>query len=108
MSRTGGGDGPECYELVMQRAREVLSWTPGSKRVLILIGDDLPHEPGYQYGGKTYHIDWREQCEELRKMVCVALFVEYYLSNFMCNVSLLTFDVRERKVVSLILSLSPT
>lgn len=67
--RTGGGDGPECYELVMQRAREVLSWTPGSQRALILIGDNLPHEPGYSYGGKQYFIDWRVECEELRKMV---------------------------------------
>lgn len=67
--RTGGGDGPECYELVMQRTREVLSWTPGSQRVLILIGDDLPHEPGYKYGGKTYNINWRDECENLRKMV---------------------------------------
>lgn len=65
---TGGGDGPECYELVLQRAREVLSWTPGSKRILIMIGDDVPHEPGYTYGGKTYYINWRDECTELKKM----------------------------------------
>jgi len=67
--RTGGGDGPECYELVMQRARTSLTWTPGSKRILILIGDNLPHEPGYKCMGKTYDIDWRQECDELRKMV---------------------------------------
>lgn len=65
---TGGGDGPECYELVMQRAREVLSWSPGSKRILIMIGDNLPHEPGYTYGGKTYHINWRDECAALKEM----------------------------------------
>ncbi|KAH3817172.1 uncharacterized protein LOC127880582 [Dreissena polymorpha] len=68
VARTGGGDGPECYELVLQRAREVLSWTTGSNRALILIGDDLPHESGYTYGGKTYNINWRDECDALRKM----------------------------------------
>ena len=70
VDRTGGGDGPECYELVLKRAREALSWTPGSQRALVLIGDNLPHEPGYTYGGKTYNIDWREECKELNNQVC--------------------------------------
>lgn len=69
VGRTGGGDGPECYELVLQRAREVLSWTEGSKRVLVMIGDDVPHEPGYSYGDKMYHINWRDECAALKEMV---------------------------------------
>ncbi|WAR25117.1 YR811-like protein [Mya arenaria] len=68
VGRTGGGDGPECYELVLQRTREALTWTPGSQRALILIGDNLPHEPGYNYGGKTYHINWRHECNYLGKI----------------------------------------
>lgn len=67
--RTGGGDGPECYELVLRRATEVLSWTPGSKRSLVIIGDNIPHEPGYTYGEFTNDINWREECDKLKGMV---------------------------------------
>ena len=66
---TYGGDGPECYELVLKRAREELSWTPGSQRVLVMIGDDEAHPVGYRYGGKTYDIDWKKECKSLKEMV---------------------------------------
>lgn len=68
VERTGGGDGPECYELVLKRAREELAWTAGSQRVLVVIGDNEPHQVGYKYGGQTYYIDWREECESLKNM----------------------------------------
>lgn len=68
VERTGGGDGPECYELVLKRAREELAWTPGSQRVLVMIGDNEPHPVGYKYGGETYYIDWKEECELLKQM----------------------------------------
>lgn len=66
---TGGGDRPECYELVLRRAHEVLSWTPGSKRSLVIIGDDVPHLPGYKYGTFTNDINWRDECTTLKNMV---------------------------------------
>ena len=69
VKRFGRGDGLECYEVVLQRTREVLSWTEGSKRVLVMIGDDVPHEPGYSYGDKMYHINWRDECAALKEMV---------------------------------------
>ena len=69
VERTGGGDGPECYELVLKRAREELKWTPGSQRVLVMIGDNEPHPVGYRYGGQTYYIDWKKECISLREMV---------------------------------------
>ena len=69
VDRTYGGDGPECYELVLKRAREELSWTPGSQRVLVMIGDDEPHPVGYTYNKKKYYIDWKEECELLKQMV---------------------------------------
>ena len=74
MSATGGGDADECYELVLRQvlyctvlyctllilyctvlyctvllhqARTQLSWTPGSVRSLVMIGDCNPHGPGY-------------------------------------------------------------
>lgn len=65
---TSGGDGPECYELVLRRAHEVLSWTPGSKRSLVIIGDDIPHEPGYRYKEFTNDINWRDECSKLKDM----------------------------------------
>lgn len=68
VEQTGGGDAEECYELVLQRTREVLSWTPGSQRLLIMISDNVPHKPGYKYLGITYNIDWRHQCDQLRNM----------------------------------------
>ena len=69
VERTGGGDGPECYELVLKRAREELSWTPGSQRVLVVIGDNEPHPVGYTYNRQKYYIDWKEECDLLKQMV---------------------------------------
>jgi NAD(P)-dependent dehydrogenase (short-subunit alcohol dehydrogenase family) len=40
---TGGGDPPECYELVLRLARTQLSWRRNSKKYLIVIGDSYPH-----------------------------------------------------------------
>ena len=51
---TGGGDSPECYELVLREA-QTLSWTAGASKVFVLIGDDVPHPPA-QTPSK---IDWR-------------------------------------------------
>ncbi|XP_012941677.1 uncharacterized protein LOC106012651 [Aplysia californica] len=63
VERTGGGDAPECYELVLRQARTELSWTPGSRRAIVLIGDDVPHEADYYLN--TDNIDWREEIREL-------------------------------------------
>ncbi|XP_033756533.1 uncharacterized protein LOC117339193 isoform X3 [Pecten maximus] len=68
VSRTSGGDADECYELVLRRAREVLSWTPGSQRSLVVIGDSSPHEVGYRYGDFVNDINWRVEAHELYKM----------------------------------------
>ncbi|CAG5118958.1 unnamed protein product [Candidula unifasciata] len=61
--QTGGGDSPECYELVLRQVRTELSWTPGSRRVLVLIGDDNPHEPGEILNKDK--IDWRMEVKAL-------------------------------------------
>ena len=55
---TSGGDSPECYELVLHEARG-LSWTSGKKKVLVMIGDDVPHGPSYPQN--TKQIDWRNE-----------------------------------------------
>lgn len=95
---TSGGDGDECYELVLQQVREKLSWTPNSKRSLVLIGDSNPHGPVYHYGGKTYRVNWRTECDELCAMVSNILIIletrGFHLSNlfFHCEKNLLVIN----------------
>lgn len=55
---TGGGDAPECYELVLHEARS-LSWKSGRSKVICLIGDDVPHPPTYPEN--TKRIDWKNE-----------------------------------------------
>ena len=59
---TGGGDSPECYELVLHEARS-LNWKSGRSKVLVLIGDDVPHGP--KEAQNTKHLDWRNEIELL-------------------------------------------
>jgi hypothetical protein len=56
---TGGGDQPECYELVLHEARTLVDWKSGHNKVLVLIGDDVPHPPHYREN--TKNIDWRNE-----------------------------------------------
>lgn len=56
---TFGGDAPECYELVLNEARKNLSWKSGTSKVIVLIGDDVPHGPNYP--GNVNKIDWRNE-----------------------------------------------
>jgi hypothetical protein len=55
---TDGGDRPECYELALNEAR-AQNWRAGAKKVMVLIGDDVPHEPSYP--GNVKRIDWRNE-----------------------------------------------
>ncbi len=55
---TNGGDAPECYELVLNQAR-TMSWRSGKSKVLVVIGDDVPHGPSYRLN--TENIDWRNE-----------------------------------------------
>ena len=59
----GGGDGGECYELVMHEVRTKLSWTPGSQRALVLIGDDMPHGPKFRQN--KLKLNWRKEADSL-------------------------------------------
>lgn len=69
----GGGDAPECYEFVLKNC-QYLSWQDAEQKALIMIGDQVPHEPGYNYTGYTrnhklirWHntINWREEAKIL-------------------------------------------
>lgn len=59
---TDGGDQPECYELALRTARQ-MSWRSGKSKVVLLIGDDVPHGPTYPKN--TQHIDWRNELQLL-------------------------------------------
>jgi len=59
---TGGGDCPECYELVMHKMQE-LSWAATSAKALVMIGDAPPHgQARYKELQRTF-IDWRKEAE---------------------------------------------
>jgi hypothetical protein len=62
-SSTSGGDLPEAYEYVLRESKS-LAWRDGSTRILVMIGDALPHESN----DNPYKIDWREQCHVLKTM----------------------------------------
>ena len=56
----------------MKEAREQLAWSPGTNRVLVMIGDATPHKVG-DYGKlfKGEKIDWKEEVKKLLKSVCL-------------------------------------
>ncbi len=60
---TGGGDAPECYELVLHEAQS-LSWTPSYHKCFVLIGDDVPHGPAHN----PKKLDWRAEVDKLAAM----------------------------------------
>lgn len=60
---TGGGDAPECYELVLKEAQE-FAWTPDATKALVLIGDEVPH-PVNETPGK---IDWQVETGKLKDL----------------------------------------
>ncbi|XP_045202198.2 uncharacterized protein LOC123555668 [Mercenaria mercenaria] len=59
----GGNDGGECYELVLHEVRTKLSWSPGSQRALVMIGDDIAHEPNFRRN--KLKLDWRKEADSL-------------------------------------------
>ena len=57
---TGGGDAPECYELVLHEAQS-LAWSATSTKTLVMIGDDIPHAPAQT----PLKLNWRKELEKL-------------------------------------------
>lgn len=60
VERTYGGDAPECYELVLREAHD-FAWTPDAKKLLVMIGDDVPHATAHN----PERIDWRVELQKL-------------------------------------------
>lgn len=57
---TGGGDAPECYELVLHES-QFLSWSKSASKSLVLIGDDIPHPPAHN----PKKLNWRKELDKL-------------------------------------------
>ncbi len=57
---TGGGDAPECYELVLHEAQS-LDWKSANSKTLVLIGDDIPHPPAQT----PKKLNWRQEVDKL-------------------------------------------
>ncbi|ELU17322.1 hypothetical protein CAPTEDRAFT_219551 [Capitella teleta] len=68
---TGGGDWEECYEYVLNLARTKLSWTPGTQRALVMIGDAAPHPPDSE---SCRGLDWRKEVEQLNREMGVSVY----------------------------------
>jgi len=68
----GGADWEECYELVLYEAREKLSWTPGTQRSLVMIGDAKPHPPTFHMN--TLKLDWRVEAKKLHDELGVKIY----------------------------------
>ncbi|XP_048584326.1 uncharacterized protein LOC5507494 [Nematostella vectensis] len=72
VSSTCGYDSDECYELVLRQVRTQLTWTPGSQRALVMIGDANPHPPSYHLN--TQKINWREEAKKLYEELGVRIY----------------------------------
>ena len=60
---TGGGDAPECYELVLHEV-QTMNWEPAATKAFVMIGDDVPHPPAKNPG----KLDWRKEAKALGEM----------------------------------------
>ena len=84
---TVGGDWDECYELVMKEVREKLTWSPGTNRVLVMVGDAHP-DPPREYDTKDdfkgmEKLDWTQEIKNLlnSKIRCYGVYCKTGYSN---------------------------
>ena len=68
----GGGDFPECYELVLYEVRTKLSWTHGTRRSLVMIGDAIPHPPTDPQNRRK--LDWKVEAKRLYDHLGVRIY----------------------------------
>ena len=73
---TGGGDFPECYELVLHQSRS-LAWNAKRERILVMIGDATPHEGRDNESG----YDWKNEVALLNE-IGVRIFAVQCLNNY--------------------------
>lgn len=75
---TYGGDADECYELVLNTVRTKMSWSGGSQKIFMMIGDSNPHDTNYPMN--TEHIDWMNEAKLLNDMN-IKVYAVHALSN---------------------------
>lgn len=61
---TGGGDFPECYEAVLNYISKNLAGDSTRKKILIMIGDAVPHPPTERQNKD--HLDWKKEKQTLK------------------------------------------
>jgi hypothetical protein len=61
---TGGGDFDECYEFVLNQVRSA-SWSAGTSKSLIMIGDATPHNTSYALNKRK--LDWENEAGLLKE-----------------------------------------
>lgn len=62
---TDGGDGDECYEFILRHAASMVNWGDDPTKIMIMIGDANPHEPGYNKFGWRVTEKWQDIASEL-------------------------------------------
>jgi hypothetical protein len=62
-------NGGEAYEQALKVATS-LKWRPLSKKMIILVGDDIPHPP--HFPANVQKVDWEEELKKLTEMdICM-------------------------------------
>jgi hypothetical protein len=82
---TGGGDEPECYELVLNKVAD-MDWTEAGG-ALVLVGDAYPHpaaenREAFRGGNNPDNLDWQEELQRLlekniKVFPCQCLYSDY-------------------------------
>lgn len=63
---SNGWNNGEAYEEVLYVAKTEFTWDTLAKKILIVIGDDIPHIP--MFPGNTKKLDWRKELQSLNEM----------------------------------------
>ena len=62
---SNGWNNGEAYEKVLNVAK-TMNWSEEAEKILIVIGDDIPHIP--TYSGNKENLDWRKELSDLHDM----------------------------------------
>ena len=60
----GFGNGGEAYEQVLKESQTVFDWSMNSRKILVMIGDEIAHTPNWHEN--KGRVDWRVEAQKLR------------------------------------------
>lgn len=63
----GGGDAKECYELALHLATEFDWGKDDALKIMLVVGDERPHEVGYRFGRHYNTLDWKVEAKVLAR-----------------------------------------